>query len=165
MNGTGLVSLDHIVISPQRCNVQQRMNTRCLRLVNVSVGSGELPMPACFEEETSTATTVTESTAGNPETSAATSTAQMTSAYEEWSNSTLGNSKDKDSSIIPIVAGVVGGVVGVALLVALFIWRKPILIRLGLRRSNQVGMSTTYRSGMDGAVEINVKREDEAPLF
>jgi hypothetical protein len=139
------------------------------------VGSGGYPMPKCFPDETSTVTTDAETAMEStitetfetsmttvtqqpaPTTSLTISRQTRTNGTESLSNSTIGSSKPKDFPIVLIVASIVGGVALVSVIVVLLVWREPILVCLGMKRSNRVVMSSVYTSAADGAVEINVR--------
>lgn len=87
-----------------------------------------------------------------------------TTFYDGERNSTELKSPTKDQPVVPIVAGVVGGVVVLSVAIALIIWRKPILARLGYGRPNRIATSTSYKSARDGTVEINMHTSDRARL-
>ena len=90
----------------------------------------------------------------------------ITSTFNDGErNSTKLGSPEKDPSVVPIVAGVVGGVVVLSIAIVVVIWRKGILARLGYGRSNRIATSTSYKSTPDGSVQINLQTQDRAHLI
>ncbi|CAF0846087.1 unnamed protein product [Adineta ricciae] len=164
VDGMGLVSLDHIVISSKPCERNYSV-LKCpsdpILVTTVAPKTTTMAIDSSAITSQATEILVTTTTSTTRETMVV-----VTSTFNDGErNSTKLGSPAKDPPVVPIVVGVVGGVVVLSIAIALVIWRKPILARLGHGRSNRIAMSTSYKSTPDGTVEINMQTPDRARLI
>ncbi|UJR10300.1 hypothetical protein I4U23_014506 [Adineta vaga] len=159
-DGLGIVSLDHIVVSSKRCSggysvlkcPSESISTTTVvtEITTILMTMTTTSITTPITTSTITLTTTSTTTLTTTSTTTVTTTVSTTKYSEDQRNTTEFSSSTKGPPIVPIVAGVVGGVVVLSLAVILFIWREPILLRLGLKHSNRITISTSYKSTPDG---------------
>ncbi|CAF3569917.1 unnamed protein product [Adineta steineri] len=185
--GLGLVSLDHIVISSTRCSggypviqcpvekpttIRSTTVSRSTTRIDTTTSTvSDVCTPLASETTTlidttltTTATTATTTTTTTVGTSTDITMTTDTTHDDGDNKPTSTASPGKDSPIPAIIGGVVGGVVVVSILVALFIWRDPLLSRLGVKRPTRVSVTPTYKSTSGGIVELNGGKDDQTRL-
>ncbi|CAF4901566.1 unnamed protein product [Rotaria sp. Silwood1] len=168
--GMGLVSIDHIVISPTACSgtypVEECPFEEVIIATTMMATTEGLEVITTAATITPINTTVTSSPTLATVTKTPESTIEMVTTDDgEQNRTTTVDSGSKNTLILAIVFGVLGGVIVVSAVAALFIWHSTILNRLGIKQSNRVRTAPTYQAASGGTVQINGTTNDNTNLL